>query len=250
MTLSADLALPAHSAKPRRTGLTCLNDTGMPIGLLEHYLADYAEFVDYAKLGVGTAFVTPRLAEKVALYQRYGIKVYFGGTLFEKFCSQNKLDRYYSLLDELGIGAVEISNGTIDLDLEARIAIVREVKDHFLTFAEVGCKDQQVIMPPSQWIREMGGLLEAGAHYVVAEGRDSGTAGIYRDSGEIRSGLVSDIAAAVGPERIIFEAPKQRDQMFLINLIGSDVSLGNINWNDVLILETERRGLRYETFNR
>jgi phosphosulfolactate synthase len=245
----SELVLPAHAAKPRDCGLTCLNDVGTPIRMLEAYLADYASMVDYAKLGVGTACVTPRLKEKVELYRAHGVEVYFGGTLFEKFQSQGKLGSYLSILDDLGIGTIEISNGTIELSLEERVAITHQLRDRYRVLAEVGCKDQQVIMPPSQWVREMTALLAAGARYVVAEGRDSGTAGIYRDSGEIRSGLVSDIAATVDPARIIFEAPKQRDQMFLINLVGSNVSLGNIKWEDVLILETERRALRYETFH-
>lgn len=243
------LELPARTVKPRVTGLTCINDTGTPCGELADRLADYGSLVDIVKLGIGSAYVTPNLDRKLDLYRRYAIPVYFGGTLFEKFYHQNKLNAYLDYLRKRDIHHIEISNGTIELPLDQRVALTKQVKGEFIVIAEVGCKDQQTIMPPSQWIKEMKALLEAGAAYVIAEGRDSGTAGIYRESGEIRSGLVSDILDSVGGERVIFEAPKARDQMFLVKLAGSNVNLGNIHWQDVLVLETERQALRYETFH-
>ena len=77
-------------------------------------------------------------------------------------------------------------------------------------FAEVGSKDADFIMAPYVWVEQIERDLEAGAWKVIAEARESGTAGIYRADGEVRTGLIDEIVHAVDPERLIFDAPLQR----------------------------------------
>lgn len=242
------LALPNRTKKPREYGITAVHDVGVSIGELHDILVDYGDFIDIAKFGIGTAFVTPRLREKLDLYREFNVIPYFGGTLFEKFYYSGRLDDYLIFLKNANVNWIEISTGTIDIPLETRLEIVAHLKKDFVVVGEVGCKDVEKIMPPSQWIREMRLLLEAGCRYVITEGRDSGTAGVYRPSGELRTGLVSDISSTLPPERIIYEAPHPRAQMFFINLIGPNVNLGNVSPRDLLQLETQRLGLRNETF--
>ena len=117
-----------------------------------------------------------------------------------------------------------------------------------MVLAEVGGKDSEMIMAPSIWINEIESLLNAGSSYVITEGRDSGTAGIFRADGEIRSGLLDDISRFIDCKKIIFEAPNTLSQMKFINKFGSNVNLANISPYDVLILEAQRQGLRSETF--
>lgn len=242
------LTLPKRNEKPRKAGISAIHDVSLSTGELKNILDDYSEFLDIAKLGVGSAYVTPKLKEKIKLYKDFGIEVYFGGTLFEKFYHQNKLPAYKDYLVEHGITMVEISCGTLEISIEERIEILRDFKRDFSVLAEVGSKDGDAIMPPSIWIKELKMLLDAGATYVITEGRNSGTAGVYRPSGEIRTGLVSDIISSISPDKIIFEAPTSQSQMFFINQVGSNVNLGNIRPNDLLLLESQRRGLRSETF--
>ena len=242
------LTLPARTAKPRKAGLTCLTDTGLTIAQTKSMLEDYAEYIDVAKFGIGTAHVTPRLIEKIGLYQDHDVTVYFGGTLFEKYYSQNKLDLYVEILKSHNIKHVEISAGTLDISIDDQISLVKNFKGDFKCFCEVGTKDTQAVLPPSKWISDMTELLNAGASYVIAEGRDSGTAGIFRPSGELRMGLVTDLAGNIGMQNVIFEAPTHESQMIMINQFGANVNLGNIKPADVLVLETQRQALRYETF--
>ena len=103
-------------------------------------------------------------------------------------------------------------------------------------------------MAPSTWLSEIQQLLDVGCQYVITEGRNSGTAGIYRGSGEIRTGLVADIIKNIDSKKIIFEAPTAASQMFFINAVGVNVNLGNVNPLDLLLLEAQRVGLRSETF--
>ena len=241
------LELPMREAKPRDNGITAITDLGTSIGMLHSILEDYGTFLDVAKLGIGTAAVTPRLKEKVELYQAHGIKVYFGGTLFEKFYSQNKLSDYLDMLRQFNITWIEVSNGSIDISLEERLKLIRELSSEFTVVGEVGCKDAEKIMPPSQWIEELLAFLDAGCTYVITEGRGSATAGIYRANHEIRAGLVSDIVKSVDSTKIIFEAPIEAAQMFFINILGANVNLGNISIHDLLLLEAQRCSLRCET---
>jgi phosphosulfolactate synthase len=157
------------------------------------------------------------------------------------------IENYLDMLRALGISWIEVSNGTIDIDFSVRLELVKRLSSEFTVVGEVGCKDAEKIMAPSIWIKELLGLLEAGCRYVITEGRDSGTAGVYRANGELRTGLISDVITSVPTERIIFEAPKPQGQMFFINLVGANVNLGNINLRELLLLESERQALRSET---
>lgn len=242
------LTLPKRINKPRNHGITSLHDVSLSIKELEFILDSFAEFVDIAKLGIGTAYVMPRLKEKISLYQAYGIEVYFGGTLFEKFYSQNKIEAYQKFLDDHSVHWVEISCGTIDIDLETRLRLIDSFKKKYMVVSEVGSKDNDKIMPPSEWNIEIKSMLNAGADYVITEGRSSGTAGIFRPNGEIREGLINDMLMDVDINKLIFEAPTAQSQMYLINKFGANVNLGNIDPHSILQLETQRRGLRSETF--
>lgn len=242
------LILPERTARPRKVGITSLHDVCCTVAEIESILTDFGDFIDVAKFGIGVAAITPRLADKVAAYKRCGVIPYFGGTLFEKYFSQGKLSEYLRFLEINGVDWIEVSEGTIDIPLKERIAIVSELSGSLSVVAEVGSKDAQHIMPPSAWINEIGELLKAGACYVITEGRQSGDAGVYRSNGEIRSGLVTDIISAFGPDQLIFEAPTSVAQAFFINLVGPNVNLGNIDPRTVAFVEAQRQGLRSETF--
>ena len=83
-------------------------------------------------------------------------------------------------------------------------------------------------MPPSVWINEIGLLLETGNSYVFLEGRDSANAGMYRPSGEMRSGSLSDILDAFSHEKLIIEIPNTKTQLQSIRLLGANVNLGSV----------------------
>lgn len=243
------LQLPNRTSGRRTYGLTSIVDFGTPIGELKHILDDYSHYIDIAKLGIGSAYVTPNIKEKINLYKQYDIQPYCGGTLFEKCFQQNKVQEYLTYVKDLGIEIVEVSNGTLDISLSDRLQLISQIKNDFQVIAEVGSKDTECDMPISEWRREIKILLEAGCQYVITEGRDSGTAGIYDQSGSIKSDLIHELLKDIDYRKIIFEAPSHKHQMYFINEIGSNVNLGNVKLADVLLLEAQRCGLRSETFN-
>lgn len=242
------LELPKRTAGNRTYGLTSIIDLGTPLEELKSILHDYAPLIDIAKLGFGSAYVTPNLKKKVDLYKQHDIHPYFAGTLFEKCYYQNKIPEYLASLRDFGIDYIEVSNGTLNIPLQERLDLISRIKKDFRVIAEVGSKDSSQEMAVSQWKDEMKQLLEAGCQYVITEGRDSGTAGIYEKNGNIKCNLISELIQDIDSKKIIFEAPTPKHQMYFIKEIGANVNLGNVKINDVLVLEAQRRGLRSETF--
>jgi phosphosulfolactate synthase len=142
---------------------------------------------------------------------------------------------------------VEVSDGTVAIDPDVKSELISRLAKEFTVLAEVGSKDIDFIMAPYVWVDLIQRDLQAGAWKVIAEARESGTAGIYRATGEVRTGLIDEIAHAVNPEQLIFEAPRREQQVWLLKRFGSECNLGNIAPDDVLSLETLRLGLRSDT---
>lgn len=242
------LSLPQRTSGDRTYGLTSVVDFGTPMGELKNILTDYHHIIDIAKIGIGSAYITSNIQAKVDLYKEFNIKPYCGGTLFEKSCHQNKLSEYISYLHKLGIDWIEVSNGTLDISIQERLQLISYLKEDFHVIAEVGSKDADKDMTNAEWKEEIGSLLAAGCDYVITEGRDSGTAGIYEKNGTVKSDLVYSLCQDADVNRIIFEAPTPKQQMYFIKEIGPNVNIGNVKLHDVLILEAQRCGLRSETF--
>jgi phosphosulfolactate synthase len=244
------LDIPERTVKPREQGLTHVIDRGLSVAAVEGLMETAGALVDIVKLGWGTAVVTGNLAPKLERYAAHGVPVVLGGTLTEVAIRQGKVDGLVRWLHELGLRHVEVSDGTIELEQEVKHELIARLAGEFTVLAEVGSKDAQAIMAPYVWIERIQGDLQAGAWKVIAEARESGTAGIFRADGEVRSGLIDEIAHAIDSERMIFEAPRRDQQAWLLSFFGSDCNLGNIAPDEVLSLETLRLGLRSETVER
>jgi phosphosulfolactate synthase len=239
------LDLPERTVKPRRTGLTHVLDRGLSVRALESLLETAGDHIDLLKLGWGTAYVSGGVRDKVALCRDAGVRISPGGTLLEIAVHQGRLEPYLQWLRELGIDHVEVSNGSLPLTPERKQEVIRRLAAEFIVIAEVGSKRAQPLA--GQWGAEMLSDIAAGAAWVVAEGRESGTVGLFDETGAVHRELVEEIVHAVGAETIIFEAPQRAQQVWLLRHLGPNVNLGNIAPDDVVSLETLRRGLRYDT---
>jgi phosphosulfolactate synthase len=247
--VSSFLDLPPRSRKPRERGITHVLDRGLSVAEVDGMIEVAGDFVDFVKLGWGTALATRNLHAKLDRYQVHGIPVVLGGTLTEIAIAQRRLEGLVAYLKELGLRHVEVSDGTITLDHEEKLRLIERLSGDFVVFSEVGSKDDTNIMAPYRWVEQIETELAAGAWKVIAEAREAGNAGIYRADGEVRMGLIDEIAHEVAPDRMIFEAPRKEQQVWFIERFGPEVNLGNICPTDVLALETLRLGLRSDTAN-
>jgi phosphosulfolactate synthase len=241
------LDLPERSAKPRERGITHVLDRGLSVADVDGLMEVAGDAVDVVKLGWGTSLVTGNLQAKLARFAAHDVPVVLGGTLTEIALRDGRLDGLVAWIRELGLRHVEVSDGTIDLRPERKREIIATLAKDFVVFSEVGSKDAEEIMAPYRWVELIEAELEAGAWKVVAEARETGTAGIYRPDGEVRMGLIDEIAHAVDPARLVFEAPRKAQQVWFIRRFGHETNLGNIAPEDVLSLETLRLGLRSDT---
>jgi phosphosulfolactate synthase len=241
------LDLPERDRKPRRRGLTHVLDKGMTTAALDALLAQAADCIDVLKVGWGIAYIDPAIKERVALCSAAGVTVSLGGTLLEICASQGKVPQLCRWAAGLGIDAVEVSNGLQALTPEEKTGLVRSLSADFTVLAETGAKDGQAPVITEQWLDEMEGDLAAGATWVITEGRESGTVGLYHPDGSLRHDLVQAIVGRLPIDRVIFEAPRKPQQADLLCSLGCAVNLGNIPTDEVLPLETLRLGLRADT---
>jgi phosphosulfolactate synthase len=225
-------------------------DRGLSVAEVDGLLEVAGEAVDVVKLGWGTALVSANLEPKLERYAAHGVPVVLGGTLTELAIRQGRVDRLTAWLHELGLRHVEISDGTIEIEPAVKRDLIERLSREFTVFAEVGSKDADFIMAPYVWVEQIERDLDAGAWKVIAEARESGTAGIYRANGEVRTGLIDEIVHSIDKERLIFDAPLQKQQVWLLKQFGTECNLGNIAPADVLSLETLRLGLRSDTVER
>lgn len=241
--------IPERTQKPRNSGITMVMDKGLSIREIEDFLEVSGTHTDIVKLGWATSYVTPNLDKKLQVYKEAGIPTYFGGTLFEAFAIRNQFDDYRRVLDKYGMQYAEVSDGSMDIPHDEKCEYIRKLSEQVTVISEVGSKDAAKIFAPYKWIALMKAEIEAGSWKVIAEAREGGNVGIYRDSGEVREGLVDEILTQIPAETIIWEAPIKAQQVWFIKLVGTNVNLGNIAPAEVIPLETIRLGLRGDTFS-
>lgn len=253
MTLLDLNRLAVRNKKPRSNGLTMLIDTGVGIQAFRDCLELAADYIDYIKLGFGTFSLTPLhiLQKKLALCKEYRVALYPGGTFFEYFAVDGKEEYYFEQLCACGFSWVEVSNGTISLDRKKRDKAIQTAKSWGLNvITEIGKKREASAIPMPQLMDTFRADVREGASYVIIEGRESGeNIGVFNKEGDLDTEYVESINQAIPAQKLIWEAPKKSQQIQFIKLIGNFVNLGNISFQDILSLESLRRGLRSDTFH-
>jgi phosphosulfolactate synthase len=182
----------------------------------------------------------------VALLARHGVRSCIGGTLLEVAWLQSRVDECLAWAADVGFACVEVSNGAVPMSVEDKRGIIKRATGDFVVISEVGSKDPDAAVDAAAWRDEMRGDLEAGAAMTLAEGRASGTVGLYRADGSVREHLVDVLATDLG-DRVAFEAPRAAQQAWLVRRLGGAVNLANVDAASALAVETLRLGLRADT---
>jgi phosphosulfolactate synthase len=247
MPVAAFLRLPDRSCKPRRRGLTCVIDGGMPLTDVRAVLDSAAASVDVWKLGWGSAYLDAALDAKLDLLHRHDVVACPGGTLLEVAAYQGRVEECLDWMAASGFEQIEVSDGLGLLGEEAKAALIRRAAASFTVLSEVGLKRAGSDLPPAMWVELACADLEAGAAAVIAEGRESGTVGIWSEDGSARTDVVEALLDGVGADALVFEAPRKDQQAWLVRHVGTDVNVGNVAPRDVLGLEALRLGLRADT---
>lgn len=246
--------LSDRTHKVRSSGLTHVLEKGLGLCAVKDMLTVAGDYIDIVKLGWGTSAVQPEklLRKKIKMYQRHNIYVTTGGTLAEVAVTRHLFDQFLEWAHEMGFDAIEVSDGTIEMDIDEKIGCIKDVqRAGFKVLAEVGKKDASAEVVERQWLEEARRLMEIPYCKVVMEARESGTVGIYNKDGSPKEDFMSVLASKLGGEisRVIWEAPQKAQQSWFIKRFGANINLGNISTDDVIALETLRRGLRSDTLS-
>ena len=248
MTILSDLFRdPRRSAKPRDIGLTHVMDKGMSLAQVSSLMEVAEEHVDIVKLGWCTSVVSKNLEKKVELFRDFPVKLCCGGSLFELAIAHGKVPDLIAFFKDWDFKIVEVSDGVVDYPRRDKLKYIERLAKNFIVLSEVGQKDRRRTLRVSQWIEQMSEDLSAGAWKVIAEGRESGTIGLFNDDGSVQTALVEEIVSKIELDNLLFEAPQKDQQVWMVRHFGANVNLGNIAPEDVISLETIRQKMRGDT---
>jgi phosphosulfolactate synthase len=239
--------------KPRKMGITMVMDKGLGIRQFKDLLETSSAYIDFIKLGFGTVALYPTaiLKQKIRLARDYEITLYPGGTFFEVAYLQHKVSEYLYKMIDLGFDTVEISDGTITLSRAERNQFIEQATKLGLSvITECGKKLSGSSLELTEIEETLEFDLNAGAMYMIIEGRESGeNVGIYDASGEINDLLIRKLQQNLEEYamHIIWETPKKDQQTTFILSCGPNTNLGNVSPEDIYSVEALRRGLRSDT---
>lgn len=234
-------------------GLTMVIDKGLGRTAFMDFIELAAGYVNCIKFGFGTAplYSTELLMYKINLAKQQGIMVMPGGTLLETAVQQDVVSDFFNTICRLGFNGIEVSDGTIELPRKRRTELIQEGKSRGLrVVTEFGKKLSGSLIDATHLAETQEADLEAGAELMTVEARESGMGvGIFDEQGECRQDILYNILKFVpDTTRLMWEAPLKHQQVLLLRKFGAGVHLGNIQPQDILSLETMRRGLRQDTF--
>lgn len=228
-----------RTVKPRTYGLTIALDTGLGTRRAADLVETSGPHVDFVKIAWGSSLITGNLNSKLAVYKNAGVIPLLGGTLFEYAYLHHKLEELYTLVRETKLH-IEVSDGSIDIPMADKLKWIERYASVTEVWSEIGGKIELHVKDWGEVLRREFG---AGAKMIVVEGRQVGPVGK-----PIREDFVDEIIGlAGGHEKLVWEALERPQQLFFLRKLGRNVNLANIKTDDVLTLESFRRGLKEHT---
>lgn len=239
-----------RQVKPRKNGLTMVIDWGLGPHAQQDLLAVGADYVDLAKVAVGVSRLldSTLLADKIERYREGGVEPFPGGQYLEYAEVHGLCDRYLPSVCAAGYRWVEVSDNLAPVGLEWKKEIIaRAVGEYGLeVLGEVGQKEGLTSAVPM--VEDAVACLEAGARIILLEAAElvSGDRDTARE--------VEQVVREIGIERVMFELPGpwiegvalhdvHRMRRELLKRYGTEVNMGNVSPEEVVIVEALRRGL-------
>jgi len=238
--------------KPRSQGYTMVIDKGLGLNTFSDLIETAGQHIDMIKIGFGTAplYPIPLLKRKIELAKERDINVYPGGTFLELAVTRGLVDSYMETVLELGFTAIEVSDGTIELPRSVRRGLIaRGIEEGFIVYTEYGKKCWGSSIETQALIETVAEDEKAGAALITIEARESGVGvGIFDGNGRCRDEELQKVLHSVpDTSKLLWEAPLKDQQVMLLKLLGPNINIGNVPPQEVITLESMRRGLRSDT---
>lgn len=224
-----------------------LIDWGIGPKAQEDLLKTSGAYIDLAKIAVGIAGLLKGdvLSAKLKTYREYDVKPFPGGQYLEYAVGKGLEDVFLKEAGEAGFDMIEVSDNTVPFEAAFKTGLIRKAREEhgFTVLGEVGSKVSATEVGP--FVADVKQCLEAGAWKVFVEAAD------LLDGEDLRVELVKALKDEFSLEQLIFELPgwwigsggglKVEILNRLFKELGAEVNLANIEENEILFLETQRR---------
>jgi len=252
----SSLPLPQRDNKPRQKGITVLLDLGIGPFQQKDIIRTAGSYVDEAKIVASVAGLLPSdvLKEKAELYREAQINMFLGGNFFEFAYNKGLVEQYFKCIKNAGLSMIEISDTLIDIRRDEKNHIIRHAIDDygFKVMGEVGKKLKKSSL--EEMVDDINSCIEAGAEKVFLEAYD-----IFVEQDAER--IIYGLGKKVSLNKIIFELPatifhgihdydRYKIMRLLNDIFGTDFNVGNVNPDELLLLEMVRRGMRTDMLER
>lgn len=230
-------------------------DPGYDPQTLESHLDQSAHLMDVLKISMGGWLIAHEHATraKIAGASKHGVSTTTGGGPFEIAVAQNRLSEYLELCVALGFTRIECGEGFTELQLGAQEVVDAATGLGLEVQFELGKKHDGTFHRSmvDELIAQGQGWLDAGARCLVVEARESAAGvGLFAEDGTLNEAFANRFAEAFGLDVVTFEAPNKSSQFALLDHFGPEVKLGNVRLEELLRVETYRRGLHSDAFGK
>lgn len=235
-------------ARPRARGITeVLDRLG---GVYPDELATLAPYIDVARVGWGLPLLISRdrLKERIRRYHDVGINVSTSSELLEYARVQDRESQFLDEARALGFDIIETAAGQADISDAQLDGVAKAIKDRSLGLViEVGGRDPARQLSLQELISQLARARSYTPRRVSVPAPEGGRAGGIYDAD---TGIKYDWLRAIVGDRplddLLFEAPLEAQQLYLLQELGQDVNLGGVAFSSVAQLATQRLGLRTE----
>jgi len=248
--LFSNIPIKRRKEKPRESGLTMVIDEKLGVKAQRDYLKLISYYVDLVKIatGIPALIEDQTLRKKIDLYHQYNILAFPGGQFLEYVIAKNKIREYFSDIIKAGFKLVEVSDNLIDISPEKKGDLIKmAIQEYGLkVMGETGSK--KVSSDIKLLIKDIKDCLNCGAWKVMFEAAELFENGIFK------SEIIKDISQEIDLQRIIFELPGPwipkitvseiySLMSWLIENLGTEVNIANVDPDNILCLEAERNNL-------
>jgi phosphosulfolactate synthase (CoM biosynthesis protein A) len=252
----ASIPLNTRSAKPRSRGLTEIRGPYYSV-MRRRYLEDILEtmhpYVDGLKFAGGSFALMPRDSVKqiIDLAHRYQTYVSTGGWIeYVLRYGADAVEKYLGEAASLGFDVIELSTGFISLSAEDLLHLVKRVAKSGLKpkpelgiqFGAGGASAAAELAAEgtrdAHWVIDRARCcLDAGAHIIMIESE-----GITENVETWRTDVVAQIIAALGSDKIMFEAADPPVFEWYVKNYGPEINLF-VDHSQIVQLECLRSGI-------
>jgi len=232
------------SKKPRQEGLTYVIEKSH--GLDKTWWESVAPFVDVVKInGALPLFISNSILEKkIKFYHELDIRISTGSTSTEFALAENATDKFIKEAAKIGFDIIEFSENIVDLNFEKKKKITDLVNSQELEIQwKIGKRDPRHQLSIEEMIAKTDEITKLGLTKVIIEANQGLNVGIYDENGLVKWGTVATLTNNYPPSTFIFEAPLDSQPSSLIAEFGERVNLAEISIDNVISVESQRRGI-------